>query len=139
MQILNKFIRLSKIKKNLLLKSLFFAFLIRIALYILSFSRIHTYVRNIHQSGENNGEKVEDILWAVKVASDLIPRSTCLTSAILGHIMLSKYNYPSNLKIGINNQHYFEAHAWLEMDNKIVLGKLDTEYVPLMDLDNLKS
>ncbi|MTK63718.1 MAG: lasso peptide biosynthesis B2 protein [Methanobacterium sp.] len=137
MQILNGYIKLSKTRKNLVLKSLLITILIRISLHIISFSRINNYITSISKSGKNNGEKLEDILWAVEVASDLIPRSTCLTTAIVGYFMLSKYDYSSNLKVGVIREDKFEAHAWLEMDNNIVLGKLDTEYVPLIELDNL--
>ena len=30
----------------------------------------------------------------------------------------------------------FEAHAWLEINNEIVLGESEEKYIPLLNLDN---
>ena len=30
----------------------------------------------------------------------------------------------------------FEAHAWLEINNEIILGKSEEKYVPILNLDN---
>jgi hypothetical protein len=50
-------------------------------------------------------------------------------------ILLAGQNYPSNIKIGISKDNgEFEAHAWLEVDDKIVLGESEIEYTPILNI-----
>ena len=79
---------------------------------------------------------VHDIIWSVRVASNYVPRATCLTQAITAQILLSRNNHPSNLRIGVIKDDDFKAHAWLEIDNKIVLGESEQDYVPILDSDS---
>jgi hypothetical protein len=130
MKIIRGYLGLPKQKKNLILKSVFLTFLIRLSLYFFNFSKIDRYAKKIHKSNKKNS--IEDVLWSVKTASNIVPGTTCLTTAMTGHILLSIYNYSSYIRLGVKNEDKFEAHAWLEINNKIVLGELDTEYVPLV-------
>ena len=81
-------------------------------------------------------KSIEDIIWSIHVVSTYIPRATCLTQAITAQILLYRYNHPSKLKIGVMKKNDFEAHAWLEINNEIVLGKSEEKYVPILNLDN---
>ena len=66
--------------------------------------------------------------------SDYVPRATCLTQAITAQILLYRHNHPSKLKIGVLKNDDFEAHAWLEINDKIVLGESEKKYIPILDL-----
>ena len=81
-------------------------------------------------------KSIEDIIWSIHVVSNYIPRATCLTQAITAQILLYRYNHHSKLKIGVMKKSDFEAHAWLEINNEIVLGKSEEKYVPILNLDN---
>ncbi|MCE7698044.1 MAG: lasso peptide biosynthesis B2 protein [Methanobacterium paludis] len=71
----------------------------------------------------------------MNVAGEYVPRSTCLSKAMAAQILLSRHNYPSKLKIGVIKENEFEAHAWVEVDNEVVVGESKRDYVPILDLD----
>lgn len=67
---------------------------------------------------------VMEIVRAVRFASEYVPRASCLTQALAARKLLSKYGQGAELKLGVTkNEGNFEAHAWLEIDGRIVLGK----------------
>jgi len=76
---------------------------------------------------------IKDIIWSVIIVSSYVPRATCLTQAITAQILLSRHNQPSKLKIGVMKDEEFEAHAWLEIDDKIVLGESEKEYMQILE------
>lgn len=88
-------------------------------------------------SRPNNNQKdnatIEDIIWSVRVVSPYVPKATCLTQTITAQILLSRHNYFSKLKIGVMKEEKFEAHAWLEIDDQIVLGESGKEYKPIFE------
>ena len=110
---------------------------IRISITIFSFSNVKKISKKISRTNKNQNDqiKVEDIIWSINAVSCYIPRSTCLTQAITAQILLSRHNHPSKLKIGVTKKDEFIAHAWLEIDDKIVLGKSEQKYVPIYDSD----
>lgn len=77
----------------------------------------------------------EKLTWAIKVMSAYTPKATCLTVALAAQILLARYNYHSNINIGVSkNENEFEAHAWLEADDKIIIGESDTDYTPILKI-----
>ena len=111
---------------------------IRISLTILSFSKVKKISKRFSRSNNNqkNNLSIEDIIWSIHVVSTYVPRATCLTQAITAQILLYRHDHPSKLKIGVMKKDDFEAHAWLEINNEIILGESEEKYVPLLDLDN---
>jgi len=134
---INSFYKLSSEKKSLFIKSLILTIFIRLSLTLLSFPRVKKISKRI--SKPNNNQKdtasIKDIVWSVQAVSPYVPKATCLTQAITAQILLSRYNHRSNLKIGVIKAEEFEAHAWLEIDDKIVLGQSEKEFVPILELD----
>jgi hypothetical protein len=54
---------------------------------------------------------------------------TCLTQALAGWIMLTRHGAVSRIRIGVappENQR-FRAHAWLECDDRVILGDIGLE------------
>jgi hypothetical protein len=134
---INSFFKLSFARKSLFIKSLILIIFIRLTLTLLSFSRVKKISKRISIPPNNSKatSTIEDIIWSVRVVSPYVPRATCLTQAITAQILLSRYNQQSKLKIGVMKEEEFEAHAWLEIDDEIVLGKSEKEFVPILDLD----
>lgn len=132
------FFKLPNNKKSLFIKSLILIIFIRISLTILPFSKVKKISKIFSRSNKDqiNNKSIEDIIWSIDVVSIYIPRATCLTQAITAQILLYRYNHPSKLKIGVMKKNDFEAHAWLEINNEIVLGKSEEKYVPILKLDN---
>lgn len=67
--------------------------------------------------------------------SPYTPKATCLNRALAAKILLSQYHYPSHVKIGVSrNEGEFEAHAWLEANNKLILGQSEKNYIPILKM-----
>ncbi len=74
------------------------------------------------------------IAWAVATVSRVVPRGrNCLVRALATGIVLKRYGYPSELRIGVMKPDgRFEAHAWLESGGSVVIGDFQLDqYVPL--------
>ena len=136
MEIIHSFLKLSFEDKFILIKSFFLLWIIRVMLWILPFSVIQKIIgRFTIISGEYHSIPLEKLTWSVAVMSRYVPKATCLTRALTAQILLAGQNYSSNLKIGVYKENgEFEAHAWLESGDKIVLGESETEFVPILDM-----
>ena len=72
----------------------------------------------------------------MQTVSNYIPKQPALPKALTAQKLLKKYGYPCLIKIGVGKdiKGKFEAHAWLEYAEKVVIGESVKEYVPLTDL-----
>ena len=136
MGIIRSFLKLSFEDKSILIKSFSLLWIIRIMLWILPFSVIQKILsRFTSVSDDSHSIPMEKLTWAVAAMSRYVPKATCLTRALTAQILLAGQNYPSNIKIGVSkNKGEFEAHAWLESDDKIVLGESETEFTPIFNI-----
>jgi len=139
MNLIHSFLKLSFEDRLILIKTLFLLWVVRIMLWILPFSVIQRimkrFIINPDENNETHNVPIEKLTWAVMVMSSFTLRSTCLTRALTAQILLAGQNYPSNVKIGISKgEEDFEAHAWLESNDKIVLGASETEYTPILNM-----
>lgn len=131
------FFKLSNLEKKILIKALMLLWIIRIMLYILPFQTLQNIIKKFISTEENKIHSVQigKLIWAVEVMSAYTPRATCLTRALAAQILLARYNYSSNIKIGVSkNESGFEAHAWLEADDKIILGESEINYTPILKM-----
>lgn len=131
------FFKLSNLEKIILIKALMLLWIVRIMLYILPFQTLQNIIMKFTLTEENKIHSVHvgKLIWAVEVMSTYTPHATCLTRALAAQILLARYNYSSNIKIGVSkNKGEFEAHAWLEADDKIILGKSEIEYTPILKM-----
>jgi len=66
----------------------------------------------------------QHLAWTVVVASRFVPGATCLTQALAADLLLRRYGYQGEIRLGVawkpNKQ--LTAHAWLEYDGAILLG-----------------
>ena len=62
--------------------------------------------------------------WALSRGARLVPVATCLTQALSMQVLLGRAGYPSRLFLGVkkNDKGGFEAHAWVECGDCIVIG-----------------
>lgn len=134
MNALTTFLKLPGPDKKLLIKTLLLMFKIRVMVWILPFSRIQNTLPQVSPIKKNTS--LNKLVWAVKVTSHYLPRTTCLTNALTGHSLLSQHGYPSMVKIGVGRsaKGEFEAHAWLEHKGEVVIGRSEKEYIPLLDI-----
>lgn len=86
---------------------------------------------------ENNKPNISlnNVIYAINIMSNYTPKATCLTRALAAQILLTKYHYLSTLKIGVSKKNdQFEAHAWLEVNNEVVLGQSGNNYAPILKM-----
>lgn len=135
---INSFFKLSSVRKSLLMKSVIIIILIRLSLLLFSFSNVKKISKKFSKSNkvQKNKITIEDIIWSVKVASIYVPKATCLIQAITAQILLSRYNHLSKLRIGVMKGQEFEAHAWVEINDRIVLGESEEKYIPILESES---
>ena len=70
---------------------------------------------------------VEQIVWAVRVASRYVPKSTCLAQALAVQRFLAGSGHSCLVRIGVAKDPIlgFEFHAWVECDGRVVIGEAD--------------
>lgn len=133
MTVLTNFLKLPGSDKRLLLYTLFLMVKVRLMLWVLPFPRIQRSFTKFEPV--RSDIPVSRLTWSVRAVSQYVPGATCLTNALTSYLLLSKYGYPSLVKIGVGKsaEGEFEAHAWLEYDGEVVLGESEKDYVPLFD------
>lgn len=128
MRALNEFVRLSHDKRVLLLKAVCIVSSVRLGLSVLPFRLVRRAVDHFARSSatppSGDTDLVENVVWAVEVASRRIPEASCLTQAFASQVLLRRRGYPAVLRIGVAPGESGEvgAHAWIELNGRIVIG-----------------
>jgi len=125
-----KFLRFSPMERRLLIRAVLLVGAVRLGLWVLAFERLRNLLVRVRQrSVERNGSdqvSVDEIVWAVTLASRYVPRATCLTQALAGQVLLARWGHRVELFIGVARgpAGSLEAHAWLESCGRVVIGDL---------------
>jgi hypothetical protein len=125
---------------RLLLRAVTAAVAVRLCLWLLPSRILMCYVaRRAERCGEARvtGRTAARIAWAVARVSRRIPHATCLVRALTAQLLLAKYGFPSELRVGVSKTDGsgLLAHAWLESGGLVVLGGDDLpRYTPLPEL-----
>ena len=124
-----KFFALTRSDRALLLRTFAPLVAMRLAMWTLPFARVREICdamsRPMRADPSGAPPSAERIAWAVAALSRVVPRAdNCLVRALTTGIVLKRYGYPSELKIGVMKPvgGRFEAHAWLESDGVVVIG-----------------
>ena len=68
-----------------------------------------------------------------------VPKTTCLSKSLAGQHFFSRYGHATRMHIGVrkDDQNNLEAHAWLTIDDKVVVGQTDEldSYLEFPSLD----
>jgi hypothetical protein len=139
-----KFFALAQSDRALILSALAPLIAMRAAMWTLAFARVKRIAdamsRPMRADAAAGQPSPERVAWAVANVSRVVPRShNCLIRALATGIVLKRYGYPSELKIGVAKpaDGRFEAHAWLESGGNVVIGDFQLEqYVPLTAPDS---
>lgn len=75
-------------------------------------------------------EKINTIIRAVRSVSRYLPFATCLPQALTALLLINSKGQHSELKIGVAKgaDNDFKAHAWLETNGRIIIGKLPSHW-----------
>ena len=94
----------------------------RLALWLLPWQRMATFA-NRPTAVCAPRFSVGQLEWAVRAASRLAPRATCLTQALTLNHLLRCDGHPGVVQIGVDNHDgRFAAHAWVECDGVCLLS-----------------
>lgn len=115
-------------ERKLLAMSLLLMLGVRIGLWVLPFN----FLERLLNSPPFIPDKVADwdavfrVVRSVRACSRFVPYSTCLTQAIVTRALLRMRGQASDLRIGVEKDEKlkFAAHAWVEVDGRIVIGRL---------------
>jgi hypothetical protein len=104
---------------------------IRLALWLLPFGIIRRQLKTVLSVWVDHKPvkpvSVDFIVWTVAVAGRYTPGvAMCLARALTTQLLLNRYGYPHQLHIGVakNDAQALEAHAWIEFEGEVVVGKL---------------
>lgn len=128
------FLKLSSSDKKLLIETLYLLLKVKVTFKIKSFSKIKESYLEMEVANVRDST-VCDMSWALKAVSYYFPGTTCLINALAGYSLLARHGYRGMVKIGVgkSTEGEFEAHAWLEYKDRIIIGEMEKEYVPLFD------
>ena len=139
MSIILSFIKISSKDKKVAMESFFWVIWIRIMLWLFPFTKVQRRVEKRVSQYYNVSNPIfykSKLRIMIMVASKYVPRATCLVQALAGYILFSKHGYNTSIKIGVLTENgEFEAHAWLEHDEKVVLGESEKNFTTILGID----
>ncbi|QSJ19249.1 lasso peptide biosynthesis B2 protein [Nostoc sp. UHCC 0702] len=131
MKRLRKFLNFTASDRYLLLSAAFILGAVRLGLWLLSFQTLQQVLARLTQATSKpqtlDESSIDKIVWAVNVASYYMPGHVkCLARALTTQTLLNQYGYSPELRIGVakGDKGKFEAHAWVEHQEKVVIGNL---------------
>lgn len=103
-------------------------FLVRLALSVTPWPVVRRLIlgRPPRPRSQPSAPHAERIIWAIGIARRLVPRATCLVQAAAARVLLVRAGHDPHLRLGVTKSTAgdFEAHAWLELGGRVVVGRL---------------
>lgn len=77
-----------------------------------------------------------EIVWAVDAAGRRMPDASCLTQAVAALLLLRRHGYEAQFCVGVarGKSGSLDAHAWLERNGRVLIGRSNQSFVKLPDL-----
>jgi hypothetical protein len=133
----SKWRNLNADQKIIWIKAAWCLVMIKIGLKLLPFDQFRKIFKWLTESKKKKSEDKEKVLatcWAIRSAAYHLPLSLqCLPQALSSKYLL-RHETDLKVQIGvlINSPGDFEAHAWVEWKEEVVLGELpDKNYQPI--------
>lgn len=146
MERLSKFLCLSAEHQRILIKAMFWVWVIRGMLWLLPFRllrRLLVKTARASVASENRErELAQRVVWAVTIVSRYVPLATCLTQALTTKVLLGRNGYPASVHIGVarTESGELQAHAWVESCGSVVIGGSEAslkQFTPLVGSDGI--
>jgi hypothetical protein len=123
----------------ILLRATILLWTVRLALWTVSFKKLRRVIDSLTHGRFRpaNRYSADQLSSAVRAASRYVPHATCLTQAVVLHILLRGEGLQSTIRIGVRKDAgHFEAHAWVESQERVVIGDPGPQgYAPMMVWD----
>ena len=133
MRTLTKFFSRSSAERRSLVEAFMLVLFVRIGLTWFPFRRLLGWLQRIgvvFRWIERQWFQADQLVRAVAATSKRIPRGdTCLVQALVAHTMLRHHGFDPSLAIGVTKEPdgSLRAHAWVELDGKVVIGEADLD------------
>lgn len=131
MKQLLKFWQLPSRDRQILINAFILLVLVRLGLLFLPFQRLHQLLTRIsHVKPKSHilaSPTIDNIVKAVNISTRYMPGgSKCLARAFTTQVLMSRWGYIPQLKIGVTKgeQGQLKAHAWVESQGRVVIGNL---------------
>ena len=124
MQRLCRFWQLAPADRRLLVEAVFRVAVMRLALWCVPFRVWSAWPEPRLCAPIEPQPKVGRLVWAVNVASRMVPAVTCLVRALAARWLFANHGYPATVRIGVSrsSENGFAAHAWLEHEGNVLPG-----------------
>lgn len=139
---LRKFWRLRPDQRRCLIEASVLLTGVRILLPVVGLKNTRRLLRWGNRLGRKtfNLDTKDIVRWLETAARWCPVGSTCLTRALTGQYLLERAGTGSRLCIGVmrDSQSRFQAHAWLEEGQGVILGGSEEEirdWIPLSEVD----
>jgi hypothetical protein len=132
--------RLSGRERRLAMSAIALVALVRLGLWLLPFQRAQRCCEYLGRPKRRRVEiELREIVWAVRLGSRYVPGATCLTQALSTQILLGRNRRAGQVHIGVARDAKlgFRAHAWVESQGKVLIGKTEElgVYAPMLVLN----
>lgn len=120
---LRAFLQLSGADRRGLVRALTMTAAVRLGLWVLPY-RLVRRLSWRSALGEAGSSSPETVARWTEMAAAVVPGSTCLVKALVGERLLRSVGVDARLRIGAARSPHneFEAHAWVEVGGRGVLG-----------------
>lgn len=140
---LEKFFRLSRADRRLLLRSVVWLATARLALWVMPFKTIRQMLNRGTRDARPGAVSAERIAWAIEVGHKFVPRANCLPQALAAEALLARNGHPVDLRIGVvkTDKGRLQAHAWVESEGRVIVGDLTqglSTYTPMPPLPDIR-
>jgi hypothetical protein len=127
---LKTFVKLTSLDRNLLVHAFLTLTLCQARLRVHNIEKLRIWATDVGTGSKS----LERLVWAIKIASRMMPGATCLCCALALQRLLARNGHRSELWIGIEKEgDRFGAHAWLLHGDDILIGDTQLElYEPLL-------
>lgn len=121
MRRLKRFAQLTAVERRILVRVFFVVGVARAALCAFS---TDTARKIAAQAAAGASGSLDQVVWAVSVASRYLPGVTCLAQAVAAQALLTESGFPSQVEIGVarDDRRRLQAHAWVVCHGQVVLG-----------------
>ncbi|MEM6255667.1 MAG: lasso peptide biosynthesis B2 protein [Cyanobacteria bacterium P01_D01_bin.156] len=144
MGFVRKLFRLTAEDRWLLLQTTMLLHGVRLGLWLFPFQRLRNILAKLSFEGSQNKFRIplNKIIWSVEASSRYTPKQAkCLAKALTAQVLFNRWGYSNQLYIGIakNGQGQLAAHAWIEHQNKVLIGNLPglSDFTPLPSLKSI--
>ena len=121
MRRLKRYLQLTGAERRILFRVFLAVGVARAALCVVS---TETARRVVGKAATGAAGTVEQVVWAVRVASRYVPGATCLTQALAAQALLTQSGFSSQVEIGVarDSLRRLHSHAWVVCQGQVVLG-----------------